>query len=341
MLNKRSIPSHTAPNLCLAFGQRYATINHDIRALYDLITGVTPTLKSYEHTGTDEFYHRSALVNLKDLSLAATVCSPMAYEVCEDTNDTLYFILPFHGQASARTRRKDFLSNPALGAAITPGHDRKGHMGEISMLQATLRPERLKATALAMLGQSSLNQVRERFLEPRVLPMHSGQVRFDHLFSTICRTIDDCGMQSALLHALGFDDLFYRSVVTMAFPELLAQHSTATSAAALTPLNRVCDYIDAHLSEAIYLTELEAVAGLGTRALQYAFMRRFGCSPTAWIRQRRLQLAHQRLMHAGPSDTVTGIALDCGFSNPGDFAQLYQKSYGEPPRQVLKRSKSR
>lgn len=323
-------------NLAMAFGQRHATINQDIRSLHDLMSGVTPTLKAYENIGKGGFYHRSAFVGLKDLAMAATVCSPMAYEVTED--DALYFILPLHGEASAISQKQNFVASPVRGAALTPGHDRKGSMGEMSMLQATLNPERLGSTALTMLGPDSHQQVRNRLQGPCMLPMQTAHLRFDQLFSTICRTIDDCGMASATLNALGFDDLFYRSVITMAFAEQLVHPVALSMPTARTPLDRVCDYIDANLTQTLYLTELENIAQLGTRALQYAFQHRFGCSPTAWIRQRRLQLAHQRLTHAAPMETVTSIALDCGFSNLGDFARLYLKHYGASPRATLKKS---
>jgi AraC-like DNA-binding protein len=326
----------SAQRLNMAFGQRHATVNQDINSLYDLITGVAPALKSYDSLGTQAFYHRTAFVGLQDLALAATVCSPMAYEVSDD--EALYFILPLHGEADASSQKKSFLCSPALGAALTPGHARKGSMGEMSMVQATLDPARFKATAQTMLGEACRPLIEDRLQGPSVLPMCAGQLRFDHLFSTLCKTIDDCGMQAGTLNALGFDDVFYRTVISMAFPEQLVHGQAKPAAAARTPLDRVCDYIDAHLTEAIYLTELEAIAQLGTRALQYAFLRRFACSPTAWIRQRRLQLARHRLMHATPMETVTRIALDCGFSNPGDFARLYLQSYGEAPSATLKKS---
>lgn len=320
----------------MAFGYSQAMINRDINSLYDLITGVTPTLKAYERVGgSGDFYHRTAFLELNDLALAATVCSPMTYEVAEDRH--LYFIFPMHGEARARSQRRDYCVSPSLGAAIMPGHDRKGSMSEMSMLQATLKPERFKSTAITMIGTSCERQIEDRLERPQVLAMRPGHLRFDRLFPSICKTIDDCALQSPTLNALGFEDLFYRTVITMVFPELLLAPSTASPTfASVAPLDRVCDYIDAHLTEAIYLTELEAISQLSTRSLQYAFLRRFGCSPTTWIRQRRLDLAHRRLMRAAPSETVTSIALDCGFSNPSDFARLYSKTYGVSPRLTLR-----
>jgi AraC-like DNA-binding protein len=331
-----SWPAHAAQSLGMAFGYRHSEINRDVNSLYDMISGVTPTLTSYEKAGSGEFFHRSAFVSLQDLALAATVCSPMTYEVTED--DNLYFILPFHGQAKARSHHKDYCSSPMHGGVLMPGHARKGCMSEISMLQATLKPERFKRTAMTMTGHHHQRQIHDRLQAPQLLAMQAGPVRFDHLFSTICQTIDDCALVAGALNALGFNDLFYRSVVSMAFPELFADPEPSSRMGASATLDRVCDYIDAHLSQTIYLTELEEISQLSTRSLQYAFQRRFGCTPMAWIRERRLQLAHKRLRCALPGDMVIHIAMECGFSNPGDFARLYFKRFGELPGYTLSQS---
>jgi len=333
----RSFSGHTVQKLPLAFGHRHAELNQDINSLYDLISGVTPALKAYESLGhAGDFYHRSAFIHMKDLALAATVCSPMAYQVTED--ESLYFLLPLHGQASATSQNKHFVASSGLVAALTPGHKRKGSMSEMSMLQATLKPERLRSTALAMCGAAHRQLIDDRLERPQLLSMRAGRVQFNQMFSSICKTIDDCGLHTDTLSALGFDDLFYRSVIFMAFPELFFQPAAPPHPFGKWSIDRVCDYIDAHLTEPIYLTDLEAISELSTRSLQYAFMRKFGCTPMAWIRQRRLDLAHRRLMHAAPWETVTSIALDCGFSNAGDFAHLYASAYGVPPKSTLGRA---
>lgn len=328
---------HAIQHLGMAFGRQHAMVNQDINALYDLMTGVTPTLKAFEKISpNDDFHHRSAAVGVKDLTLAATVCSPLAYEVSED--DDLYFILPVHGEASALCDNRHYITSPTQGAVLTPGYARKGSMGTASVLQATLKTERLHATAMTMVGPHFHSALTDRLRNPHVMAMRAGPLHFGHLFATICKTIDDCQLQAGTLNALGIDDLFYRSVVTMVFPEAFAKEAGHTRPLAPSPLDRVCDYIDAHLTETIYLTELEAIGQFSTRSLQYAFLRRFGCSPTAWIRQRRLQLAHQRLTQASPTETVTSIALECGFSNTSDFARLYLENYGESPRFALQRA---
>jgi len=53
-------------------------------------------------------------------------------------------------------------------------------------------------------------------------------------------------------------------------------------------------------------------------------------------RARRLTLARERLRRPGPQ-TVSEVALDCGFWELGRFAQAYRAAYGERPSETLRR----
>ena len=58
---------------------------------------------------------------------------------------------------------------------------------------------------------------------------------------------------------------------------------------------------------------------------------------------RRVRLERARGLLRNPDDTtsVTGIALLCGFSNLGHFANAYRTKFGELPSQTLHRSRFR
>jgi transcriptional regulator GlxA family with amidase domain len=66
-----------------------------------------------------------------------------------------------------------------------------------------------------------------------------------------------------------------------------------------------------------------------------------GQSPIAYIKRRRMTLAHSMLHHAGPDTTVAGIARLCGFSDLGRFSIRYHQLYGQPPSQTLRQQPSR
>lgn len=94
-------------------------------------------------------------------------------------------------------------------------------------------------------------------------------------------------------------------------------------------------WIDAHLAEPLTLGRLCAQAGVGARCLQKAFEARRGMSPMRHVAERRFAAARQRLLQASPPETVTTVALDCGFDHMGRFAQGYRQIFGESPSQTL------
>lgn len=100
-------------------------------------------------------------------------------------------------------------------------------------------------------------------------------------------------------------------------------------------MERSGDYLMANLSRRITLTDLEIVSGLSAWSLQYAFQKRFGCSPVTWIRNERLNAARELLLAGGGHDKVTTAALALSFSIMGEFSRLYWARFGEYPAETL------
>jgi AraC-like DNA-binding protein len=96
------------------------------------------------------------------------------------------------------------------------------------------------------------------------------------------------------------------------------------------------EWIDAHLNEPITLGRLCALAGVGRRRLQQVFDARRGTTPLDFVAQRRLVAAHRRLRSAAGHESVTAIALDCGFTHMGRFSVAYRQTFGETPSATLR-----
>jgi transcriptional regulator GlxA family with amidase domain len=75
--------------------------------------------------------------------------------------------------------------------------------------------------------------------------------------------------------------------------------------------------------------------GLSVRALQMAFQRHYDVTPSAMMRDLRLDAVKAALEHADDSNTVTGILLDHGVSSTGHFAAQFRKRFGVTPRDVM------
>ncbi|WP_237713795.1 MULTISPECIES: AraC family transcriptional regulator [Rhodococcus] len=92
----------------------------------------------------------------------------------------------------------------------------------------------------------------------------------------------------------------------------------------------VADAIQAAPELPVDFAELAQQNGVSLRTLQEGFRNRYGRSPSAFLRDARLDRAHQLLMESS-SMTVTEAALASGFTHLGRFARDYRLRHGASP----------
>lgn len=80
------------------------------------------------------------------------------------------------------------------------------------------------------------------------------------------------------------------------------------------------------------LTELAHSAGLSARTMTRLFLRDTGLSFRAWRRRLRL-LKSLNGLEAGES--VTKVALDCGYNSTSAFSAAFRREFGATPREAL------
>ncbi len=80
------------------------------------------------------------------------------------------------------------------------------------------------------------------------------------------------------------------------------------------------------------LADIAEAAGVSIRTLTASFRARHDASPMKHVEGLRLDAAHQRLQRGGCS--VTDVANEFGFSNPGHFAVAYARRFGDVPSRV-------
>ena len=98
------------------------------------------------------------------------------------------------------------------------------------------------------------------------------------------------------------------------------------------------EYLHAHAAEAISPSDVAAAVGLHTRSLQLAMSEHLGTTPSAYLRQVRLDRVRDDLRAASPDDTtVAEVARRWGFGNLGRFSGTYAERWGEYPRDTLAR----
>ncbi|MCS0628679.1 AraC family transcriptional regulator [Telluria mixta] len=97
-------------------------------------------------------------------------------------------------------------------------------------------------------------------------------------------------------------------------------------------LRHVIDYVDAHLDRDLTLAELAAVAGFSPSHFKALFKQATGTPVHRFVLERRVERARLRLLEG--QDSVTAIALDCGFAHPSHMARWMRRLLGFSPSQL-------
>lgn len=111
----------------------------------------------------------------------------------------------------------------------------------------------------------------------------------------------------------------------------------AEAACAPHYVRRAEEFIRAAAREPITSQDIASAAGVSRRALYAGFRRFRDISPGAFLKSVRLELARQALEHAASSETVTRVALNCGFTHMSKFARDFRRRFGRPPSASARR----
>jgi AraC family transcriptional regulator len=94
-------------------------------------------------------------------------------------------------------------------------------------------------------------------------------------------------------------------------------------------LNRVIEYIEAHLNGEITLSALADIAGMSPHYFSELFRQSLGISPHQFVLRRRIDRG-RRLLH-NPSVSVLEAAIRSGFSDQSHFTKLFRRIVGVTP----------
>jgi len=328
----------------LPFGNRRAQLDHDPEAMSRLLSNSTESELEHRPVPAEEggeFAWLGARAQVNGLQLAAV--SSTAVEVQVRRADTATLIVPFLG--SFRSMFGTLMLEWAApeSAMLLPARPRQGHDSLRSALWIDLDPARLDATARAMLARpgTGTDEPVLGFDNPLKLALRAGRVDFSSVFRHLCSLVDEFEVAPELLLRGGLDEALCRAVVMLMAPHLFLSpldRDEERRFASHATLERVCDHVRAHLDGRITMTDLERLSGLSARALQYAFRRRYGCSPQQWILEQKLLAAHACLRAPQDGTTVTEVGVRF-FSNLGRFANRYRERFGELPLATLARSR--
>lgn len=103
-------------------------------------------------------------------------------------------------------------------------------------------------------------------------------------------------------------------------------------------VRRAEEFLEAHATEPVTISDVVNVCGCSRRALFSAFRKYRGYSPMQFLTESRLKCARMALRSPTAGETVTSIAEACGFSHLGRFSDIYRKRYGESPSETLRKA---
>jgi AraC family transcriptional regulator len=95
-------------------------------------------------------------------------------------------------------------------------------------------------------------------------------------------------------------------------------------------VNRAIDYIVSNLALPLRLDEVSNAAGFSPFHFHRVFKAFLGETMTQFVKRQRLERALFLMSHA-PRQSLTDVALDCGFSSSSDFSRSFKQRYGLPP----------
>lgn len=325
----------------LPFGNQRATPNTRLDALSSSLSDALPGGFDIDILGPiASFRHKTAVIRAGQLSIAATATTPISVKRGEVPYATLR--IPSSGACTFKLRNGRCVEQQGRTAVLLSGQAREAETcGVYAGTHLAIDPDRLLSTAQSIAGANvrvdsdtlALDQDRE-------IQLQQGAYCFDAIFRAHFSLIDALVAQPIALAMYAVDDMIYRSIAMMLYPALF-DSDTGTSKIVLSverrTIDAVCDYIRAHIDEAISLTRLEQVSGFSRRSLQYAFLRHFACTPMQWLRERRLELARTILTSPDCNTSIAQVALTCGFPISGLFSQYYVARYGERPSATLTR----
>ncbi len=257
-----------------------------------------------------------------------------------DEETAVTVLLPSSGQLRLRVAAAEYRVAPKAVCILGPNMRR-------TRAEAAPDTGLFHANAL-MIPQRRLYELMQAVQDgetrlPDALPMAAklGEVRrLSELLAYITRQFDDglplsqkAGAAMAVLLEDVLSDLIHRSTEGLQDKGVLP--------AAWLRVRMAEEFMHARSDEPLSMAEVAHEVGVGLRSLQLAFLEVRAMGPRDVLLRMRLERARERLMVAGSGDTVTSIALDCGFAHLGRFPAAYRMAFGELPTETLARSRRR
>lgn len=120
--------------------------------------------------------------------------------------------------------------------------------------------------------------------------------------------------------------------------EVAAQADSPTAMPPITLVDRAIQYMRNNLHEPTSMNRVASEIGCSRARLFETFKETTGMTPNDYWQRLRVEAAYQRLCQT--SDSITEVALDCGFATSQYFCTVFRKYWGVTPRECRKRNRN-
>jgi AraC-like DNA-binding protein len=257
------------------------------------------------------------------VSLFVPAVGPCGYALSRDHSHPGYsFILAFDRNTEVVTSGRSYGSEPGMVMAMTPGAPHHELIRDDPPRYVAIMIERRHfETELARYQVENFSACNFRPFAPEgeLLALLRG---FMNEY--------EAGLPGSevLLTAMGLR--ITHSLIRAA----LDINARPTAAGARLEILRAIQYLKDHFAERLTVADLARVAGISTSHFSRLFRGETGYAPLDYL--IRLRIRRSRLLLRGGSDSVTSIALKCGFATPSHFADSFRKQCGISPSDYLK-----
>jgi AraC-like DNA-binding protein len=237
------------------------------------------------------------------------------------------------GTVASRCGDQQAIASPRVAAVFSPGRHTQLPRWDADAAQLSIKFQRtqVEQELAGLLGRPVVKPIDFRL----ALPVGEGAGRrWMSILSALLQSADASRSAAELRHLESLERSLISGLLISQVHSYTDQLATDTHRRApQTAIDRVADEIQRAPDRGYTVADLARLAGISARSLQYGFQEQHGTTPMRYLRQVRLDRAHDDLAQA--HGTVADIAYHWGFTNLGRFARAYRDRYGEFPTATL------
>ena len=287
------------------------------------------------HRSRADFCHRQ--VAFAATSINAVRYGRGAFVDAPPTSDTFLGMFTVSGFADVDQGQQIFTTRAGTFCVLNPAQHLHIRLSEdFEQLTVKLHARTVRRALFEITGMDARRPLE---FAPRNFDLRGGAASFARLVEYICQ---DLGRAGSALTRAGVSRSLESTLANLLVSEFANSYSELLQRQVQAPapyyVKRAEEYIREYRCAPLTLADIARAAGTRVRSLQCGFRRFRDTTPTAYLREQRLQLARELLRRAAAEQSsVTEVALACGFRHLSKFAQHYRQRFGESPTQTRRR----